>query len=195
MYLSFFFFRYLFVKDMDESFSRLIFGMEDQSLPDSSCCISNYKDHDSELNFHSIDQTFYSDSYHSETFQQNYMSEQNIVANMTKENSPYESPNLSTEESENENDPFSQRYRIPVPGLMPISRYHLWLETSFMCRRNERERQRVRNVNDGFSRLRNHLPRTFNMRRRQSKVETLQHAIKYIKHLQSLLEDKKENEK
>lgn len=176
---------------MDENFSSLIFGIKDQSVPDGDCFVSNYKDHNSEVNFHSFDQSVYT----SEPFLQNYTNEQNAVANITKGNSPYNSPNLSTEESENENDPFSQRCRIPMPGLIPMSRYHLWLETSFMCRRNERERQRVRNVNDGFSRLRNHLPRTANMRRRQSKVETLQHAIKYIKYLQNLLGDKKENEK
>ncbi|KFM56638.1 Achaete-scute-like protein, partial [Stegodyphus mimosarum] len=87
--------------------------------------------------------------------------------------------------------PFSLRCRIPVPDLEPMSGYQMWLESSFMYRRNERERQRVRNVNDGFSRLRNHLPRNTQMRRRQSKVETLRHAIAYIKQLQTLLEEKK----
>ncbi|XP_055934362.1 helix-loop-helix protein 6-like isoform X2 [Argiope bruennichi] len=88
------------------------------------------------------------------------------------------------------NDPFSVRCRIPVPDLVPVSNYQLWLETSFMCRRNERERQRVRSVNDGFSRLRNHLPRNVQIKRRQSKVETLRHAINYIKQLQTLLDNK-----
>ncbi|KAH9416616.1 hypothetical protein DERP_009980 [Dermatophagoides pteronyssinus] len=47
----------------------------------------------------------------------------------------------------------------------------------------------VRNVNDGFERLRNHLPLLPNQReKRLSKVETLRLAISYIKHLQNLLE-------
>lgn len=94
----------------------------------------------------------------------------------------------SSSNSNLKNDPFSVRCRIPVPDSM--SDYHLWLETSFMCRRNERERQRVRSVNDGFSRLRNHLPRGVQMRRRQSKVETLRNAITYIKRLQKLVNEK-----
>ncbi|XP_003783318.1 achaete-scute homolog 4 [Otolemur garnettii] len=60
-------------------------------------------------------------------------------------------------------------------------------EPAFLRKRNERERQRVRCVNEGYARLRDHLPREL-ADRRLSKVETLRAAIGYIKHLQELLE-------
>lgn len=60
-------------------------------------------------------------------------------------------------------------------------------EPAFLRRRNERERQRVRCVNEGYARLRAHLPREL-AERRLSKVETLRAAIGYIRHLQELLE-------
>ncbi|PNJ82982.1 LOW QUALITY PROTEIN: ASCL4 isoform 1 [Pongo abelii] len=60
-------------------------------------------------------------------------------------------------------------------------------EPAFLRKRNERERQRVRCVNEGYARLRDHLPRE-QADKRLSKVETLRAAIGYIKHLQELLE-------
>ncbi|KAM5287914.1 achaete-scute homolog 4 [Ctenodactylus gundi] len=60
-------------------------------------------------------------------------------------------------------------------------------EPALLRKRNERERQRVRGVNEGYARLRDHLPREL-AGRRLSKVETLRAAIGYIKHLQALLE-------
>ncbi|XP_027624822.1 achaete-scute homolog 4 [Tupaia chinensis] len=60
-------------------------------------------------------------------------------------------------------------------------------EPAFLRKRNERERQRVRCVNEGYARLRDHLPREL-ADKRLSKVETLRAAIGYIKHLQELLE-------
>lgn len=60
-------------------------------------------------------------------------------------------------------------------------------DPAFIHKRNERERQRVRCVNDGYVRLRKHLPQEFE-EKRLSKVETLRAAISYIKHLQNLLE-------
>ncbi|XP_060035161.1 achaete-scute homolog 5 [Erinaceus europaeus] len=59
-------------------------------------------------------------------------------------------------------------------------------EPAFIQKRNERERQRVRCVNEGYARLRGHLPGAL-AERRLSKVETLRAAIRYIKHLQELL--------
>lgn len=61
------------------------------------------------------------------------------------------------------------------------------LEPAFIHKRNERERQRVRCVNEGYARLREHLPQEFEDKR-LSKVETLRAAISYIKHLQDLLD-------
>lgn len=59
-------------------------------------------------------------------------------------------------------------------------------EPAFIRRRNERERQRVRCVNEGYARLREHLP-IKDKEKRLSKVETLRGAIEYINYLQRLL--------
>ncbi|KAJ7397604.1 Achaete-scute 4 [Pitangus sulphuratus] len=74
---------------------------------------------------------------------------------------------------------------IPFPGYVGI--YDYSFEPAFIRKRNERERQRVRCVNEGYTRLREHLPKEFTDKR-LSKVETLRAAISYIKHLQSLLD-------
>ena len=55
-------------------------------------------------------------------------------------------------------------------------------------RRNERERERVRCVNEGYAKLRRHLPPCDNDKR-LSKVDTLNRAIQYIKHLTHLLDE------
>ncbi|XP_042548974.1 achaete-scute homolog 4 [Dipodomys spectabilis] len=60
-------------------------------------------------------------------------------------------------------------------------------EPAFLRLRNERERRRVRCVNEGYARLRDRLPREL-AARRLSKVETLRAAIGYIRDLQELLE-------
>lgn len=73
--------------------------------------------------------------------------------------------------------------RLPCPSL-PLGGV---AEPAFLRQRNERERQRVRCVNEGYARLRQHLPREL-AGRRLSKVETLRAAISYIKQLQELLE-------
>ncbi|XP_076860610.1 achaete-scute homolog 4-like [Brachyhypopomus gauderio] len=74
---------------------------------------------------------------------------------------------------------------LPFPGH-PAG-YGCSFEPAFIRKRNERERQRVRCVNEGYTRLREHLPQDFEDKR-LSKVETLRAAISYIKHLQELLE-------
>ncbi|XP_031455857.1 achaete-scute homolog 4 [Phasianus colchicus] len=74
---------------------------------------------------------------------------------------------------------------IPFPGYVGV--YDYSFEPAFIRKRNERERQRVRCVNEGYTRLREHLPKEF-ADKRLSKVETLRAAINYIKHLQSLLD-------
>lgn len=73
--------------------------------------------------------------------------------------------------------------RRPCPSLPPGG----VAEPAFLRQRNERERQRVRCVNEGYARLRQHLPREL-AGQRLSKVETLRAAIGYIKQLQELLE-------
>lgn len=59
-------------------------------------------------------------------------------------------------------------------------------EPAAVARRNARERRRVKMVNDGFLRLRRHVP-TDPKNKKLSKVKTLRLAIEYIHHLQQLL--------
>lgn len=83
------------------------------------------------------------------------------------------------------------------PGLLPylapfhhhghFSVYECPFEPAFIQKRNERERQRVKCVNQGYAKLREHLPGQ-SADRRLSKVETLRAAIRYIKYLQGLVE-------
>jgi len=61
-------------------------------------------------------------------------------------------------------------------------------EPGFIRKRNERERMRVRNVNEGYAILRDHLP-IEPTEKRLSKVETLRGAIKYIKLLEKMLHE------
>lgn len=77
---------------------------------------------------------------------------------------------------------------IPFPFL-----HEFGFETGFIRKRNERERMRVRTVNEGYARLRDHLPVEIS-EKRMSKVETLRAAIKYIKHLQEILEENADND-
>lgn len=55
-------------------------------------------------------------------------------------------------------------------------------------RRNERERNRVKRVNDGFAHLRKHVPLP-RKSKKLSKVQTLRMAIDYIHFLQNLLDN------
>ncbi|XP_018543189.1 achaete-scute homolog 5 [Lates calcarifer] len=87
--------------------------------------------------------------------------------------------------------------RGPGPGLLPyltpfhhhghFSVYECPFEPAFIQKRNERERQRVKCVNQGYAKLRDHLPGQ-SADKRLSKVETLRAAIRYIKYLQGLVE-------
>lgn len=61
-------------------------------------------------------------------------------------------------------------------------------EHASILRRNERERNRVKLVSDGFANLRKHVPTT-PTNKKLSKVETLRTAIEYIKHLQRMLNE------
>lgn len=74
---------------------------------------------------------------------------------------------------------------FPFHGPLGVCEYSF--EPAFIRKRNERERHRVRCVNEGYARLREHLPQELE-EKRLSKVETLRAAIDYIKHLQRLLD-------
>ncbi|KFP73019.1 Achaete-scute 3, partial [Acanthisitta chloris] len=75
------------------------------------------------------------------------------------------------------------------PYQMPHASFHrndYSYGPAFIRKRNERERQRVKCVNEGYAKLRHHLPKEY-LEKRLSKVETLRAAIKYIRYLQSVL--------
>lgn len=69
-----------------------------------------------------------------------------------------------------------------------------------VARRNARERNRVKQVNNGFAALRQHIPSTVTAAlaggrgssRKLSKVDTLRLAVEYIKSLKHLLEESDE---
>ncbi len=62
-----------------------------------------------------------------------------------------------------------------------------------VARRNERERNRVKHINGTFSTLRKHLP-SGAKNKKMSKVETLRSAIRYINHLQQILDAQDEED-
>ncbi|KAK6734374.1 hypothetical protein RB195_017887 [Necator americanus] len=55
-------------------------------------------------------------------------------------------------------------------------------------RRNERERKRVDQVNQGFNQLRLRVPRPHGSKQKLSKVETLREAARYIEQLRTVLQ-------
>ena len=59
--------------------------------------------------------------------------------------------------------------------------------TPSVSKRNERERNRVKQVNIGFEKLRQHVPNVEN-NKKMSKVDTLRAAVEYISQLQTMLE-------
>ncbi|XP_065349580.1 achaete-scute complex protein T3-like [Cloeon dipterum] len=71
----------------------------------------------------------------------------------------------------------AQTFVQAIPG-QPIS----------VARRNARERNRVKQVNNGFSNLRQHIPFTAR-NKKMSKVETLKCAVDYIRNMQLMLKE------
>lgn len=77
----------------------------------------------------------------------------------------------------------SKRKGSPQQAVPPVA----------VARRNARERNRVKQVNNGFAVLRQHIPTTLaqdgdnNRNKKLSKVETLRMAVEYIRKLEDLL--------
>ncbi|XP_021258004.1 achaete-scute homolog 3 [Numida meleagris] len=94
---------------------------------------------------------------------------------------PFMPEHLITENFYSEPCGFS--YQMPHSSY---SRSEYSYGPAFIRKRNERERQRVKCVNEGYAKLRHHLPKEY-LEKRLSKVETLRAAIKYIRYLQSVL--------
>ncbi|NXJ82238.1 ASCL3 protein, partial [Trogon melanurus] len=80
-------------------------------------------------------------------------------------------------------EPCTSPYQVPHSSYC---RSEYSCGPAFIRKRNERERQRVKCVNEGYAKLRHHLPKEY-LEKRLSKVETLRAAIKYISYLQSVL--------
>ncbi len=70
---------------------------------------------------------------------------------------------------------------------MDISKLGYKAHPNSVARRNERERNRVKHINTTFATLRQHIPCAAKTKK-LSKVDTLRSAIKYIKHLQQILD-------
>ncbi|EYC10506.1 hypothetical protein Y032_0055g2592 [Ancylostoma ceylanicum] len=80
-------------------------------------------------------------------------------------------------------DPFDPEASVPLPYQLDELPY-----STSVWKRNERERYRVRCVNNGYEALRRHLP-VSDTEKRISKVDTLRLAIRYIKHLEAVLKN------
>ena len=80
--------------------------------------------------------------------------QQTAIGQNTEGSSAY---NIHLDSSSKKNDPFSFECRIPLPGVFG-GEFGYLDSRQFVRKRNERERTRVRNVNEGFERLRSHLP-------------------------------------
>ncbi|XP_077287220.1 achaete-scute complex protein T3-like [Arctopsyche grandis] len=95
--------------------------------------------------------------------------------------------------------PDLMRCRKKVTYKQPFSGY----QSASIIRRNARERNRVKQVNDGFAALRKHLPPAVvaalssNAARggskKLSKVDTLKMVVEYIRYLQQVLDESDEN--
>lgn len=71
-------------------------------------------------------------------------------------------------------------------GHLPSSSRSTGPQPSAVARRNERERKRVKLVNEGFNTLRKHVPHS-SKNKKMSKVDTLRSAVEYIRRLKELL--------
>ncbi|XP_072278444.1 achaete-scute homolog 3 [Pyxicephalus adspersus] len=82
---------------------------------------------------------------------------------------------------------YNALYSLPTPtNSQKFGACEEFYGPAYIRKRNERERQRVKCVNEGYAKLRHHLPREYT-EKRLSKVETLRAAIRYIGHLQEAL--------
>jgi hypothetical protein len=93
-------------------------------------------------------------------------------------------PHEMTKNVKYHNDPFSYWCRVPWPNQ--LAAYEYGCELAFIRRRKKRERKRIHCVNEGYRKLREHLPCEVK-NDKMSKVDTLRHAIKYIECLQNMV--------
>ena len=93
------------------------------------------------------------------------------------------SPAPGSDYSSPSSSPKANRHRTRCRTPQCLKKEH-----ASILRRNERERNRVKLVSDGFATLRKHIPTT-PANKKLSKAETLRTAIEYIKQLQRVLNE------
>ncbi|GMT14307.1 hypothetical protein PFISCL1PPCAC_5604 [Pristionchus fissidentatus] len=81
-------------------------------------------------------------------------------------------------------NPFDPKASVPLPHQLDDQ---FGPFTTSVWKRNERERYRVRCVNEGYETLRHHLPLA-DGDKRISKVDTLRLAVRYVRHLEAVLQ-------
>ena len=87
----------------------------------------------------------------------------------------------------NGKDPFAPENRIPLPSCREFPYVESTVSSTSMRRRNARERQRVRSVNEAFLRLKKVLPFPSDSTHRVSKLEIVRLALDYIQQLECIL--------
>lgn len=76
---------------------------------------------------------------------------------------------------------------LNAQNSVPFKKHHhsvKKMQTPSVSRRNARERNRVKQVNNGFATLRTHIP---HLKNKTSKVDTLRAAVDYIRTLRNLM--------
>jgi achaete-scute complex protein len=92
----------------------------------------------------------------------------------------------------------NQVINVPKKGYKYGQMQYQATQTVSVARRNARERNRVKQVNNGFSHLRQHIPQTIitemtkggrGAAKKLSKVDTLKLAVEYIRRLKDVLDE------
>lgn len=135
---------------------------------------------------------------------QNYLPVNNITANIInskRQIAPVmkeQKPNVIMHNQAMSDGKYKKKYNYnaaPYPGP----------QTPSVVRRNARERNRVKQVNNGFANLRQHIPHKVisslsntagrGASKKLSKVDTLKLAVEYIKSLQTMLDETEQKKK
>jgi achaete-scute complex protein len=134
------------------------------------------------------------------TLSQNIMIPNNcVIANMYGKRPIAPAPNSSVLTSNGAN----QVINLPKKKYNYGAMQYPATQTASVQRRNARERNRVKQVNNGFSNLRQHIPQTVitaltkggrGASKKLSKVDTLRLAVEYIRSLKDVLEDGENSE-